>query len=291
MRRISLIWAVVVCACLPLAVVADPPGEPRSPANSQAPETRSPAPDPLLGQPTAPPVNAGGPCGTWILIPARHETVTERVMVSPPRLQREWIPARYEKRSDQVVTMPASVRFVPVPATFETVTEEVVVVPARREWRQVACTEVQLAPGEIQGSSWCLVDVPAVVEKRTRQVLRTPPGFRREVVPATLQTVERDVLVGGGYYRDVPIPASFQTRTREITVAPAHWEWRTSTPCPPEATNGREPPSGKQPNGQRPQNGHKPANGQKPNGQQPNTTSPEPTKPEPQAPAEPEPDR
>lgn len=231
----------------------------------------------LPPQPANPPEGMDGNCGTWVLIPAQFRTVTDQVLVKPAGVDRVFIPptyktmterlvvtpesfrdipipASYKTITEQVLVTPESFRDIPIPAAYKTVTEHVMVSPARKEWRKVDCTEVDLAPGEIQGDSYCLFDVPPVFEDRTRQVLERPASSRREMIPAVYKTVEKQVMdrpasvrheiipavfkdvtkqvqTGGGRWEEHPYPAAYKTVERQEKVSDARWEWRLSHEC------------------------------------------------------------
>ncbi|MBI3268770.1 MAG: hypothetical protein HYZ53_07090 [Planctomycetes bacterium] len=268
MRRISL---MVLCAAViagmttsKLRAEQPPAKEPvrqeaaPAPDSSNADEPRTAAPSstpgyppppqsqPALksqptGQPAFPPPGATGPCGTWVLVPPKFRTTNEQVLVRPAGKRFEFIPPRYETRTQQVLVTPATVRCTAVPAVIEMKTERVLVSPARKEWRLVPCTEIALAAGEIQGASWCFVDVPPVYDTRTHEVVASPAGVKREEIPAVYKTVEYQALVSEGTWKEIPVPPVFETRTRTEKVAEAHWEWRTSKECR-ETTVAPPPP-------------------------------------------------
>lgn len=220
----------------------------RGNGNGKIPAAYPPPPQPIrlkeqpTGQPSAPPPGAQGKCGTWVLVPPQTRTLTETVEVQPATVRQEWLPPRFETRTQQVLVTPASTRIVPIPAVFETMTENAMVAPGRREWQLVECTEVTLNPGEIQGASWCLVDLPPVFETRTKQVLRSAASFKKEEIPAVFKTIEVQVLVQEGSWKEIPIPAVMKSQTREVEIAGAHWEWRDSTPCKEKVAPPPPPP-------------------------------------------------
>src|SRR5690606_32497966 len=81
-----------------------------------------------------PPSNEPGKCYARIAIPAKYETVEERVIDKPASFRTEVIPATYKTVKDSILAKPASVRKVNIPATTETVTEDVLVTPATQKW-------------------------------------------------------------------------------------------------------------------------------------------------------------
>ncbi len=173
-------------------------------------------------------------CGGYVLIPAKYETVCEQVTVEAAGVRKVRVDAEYKTCSDTVVTTPGRWIETPVAATTKDVTEQVLVSPARREWRRTDCVNVNLQTGEQRGDAFCLVEVPAVYETRTRCVPCTPASVKREWVPAVYQTVDRQVLVCAAYDKEVPIDAKCESRSKQVLVEAARWEWRWGTECPPD---------------------------------------------------------
>ena len=109
----------------------------------------------------------GSDCYRYVSRPPVYGSVSEQVMVRPPRTVHETIP--------------------PV---FDTVSESVLVAPAGRVW-QVSHD----AYGQPVG---CWVTIPPRYAVRTRRVLVRPPEVVPHVVPAAYATVSRRVLVEPG---------------------------------------------------------------------------------------------
>ncbi|WP_298953602.1 hypothetical protein [uncultured Methylobacterium sp.] len=133
----------------------------------------------------AAPAFAGGygcttDCYRRVSTPPVYDTVSEQVMVRPPR----------------------TIRRV-VPPVFDVVSEQVVVAPARRVWQ----TSID-AYGQEVG---CWVTIPAQVATRQRRVMVSPPQAVAEVVPPAYATVQRQVLVAPARSGWVPAggPAPF----------------------------------------------------------------------------------
>ena len=73
---------------------------------------------------------SAGECYAKVVIPARFDTKSERVVSLPASKRIELVPASYKTVSEQILVSPEYKRLVPVPATYKNVTERVVVVPA-----------------------------------------------------------------------------------------------------------------------------------------------------------------
>lgn len=72
-----------------------------------------------------------------VQVPAKYETVVERVMVSPPSTRIEVIPAVTKRVTRRVIDQPAGTRVVTRPARYQEVTREVVDRPAETRVVQV----------------------------------------------------------------------------------------------------------------------------------------------------------
>lgn len=203
-----------------------------------------------------------------VWVPPTYKTITEQVMVEPERVNRIPVPAVYETISEQVCVQPEGRRQIPVPAVFQTVEECIEVCGPRTEWQRVDCTPAQAAAG--QAECWALVTIPAVMERRTkqvcvqpetcreeiiparfetvtRQVCKVPESCREEIIPARYETRERQVEETCGYYRDDIVPARYETVTEQVCVSDGRWEWQLNADCAvpmPAATNPCVPATG-----------------------------------------------
>lgn len=112
-------------------------------------------------------------CYTTYEVPARIETVTRQVLVSPARVDKREVAAVYENRCVTKMTTPATTRKVVIPAQYEEVCQEVMVTPAINK------TET----------------IPAKFQTVTRQVIVKPAGLKRVEVPAKFETVTFEEMV------------------------------------------------------------------------------------------------
>ncbi len=189
-----------------------------------------------------PPNAKSGECYARVLIPAKYETLTERVLDREASDRVEIIPAEYTWDEQSVLTREASERIEVIPATYKNVTETIEVEPARTELKTVPAryenvsekilvreayttwkkgsgpiTKVDEATGEIV----CLVEVPAEYRTVVRKELREPAKTQEVYIPAKTRTVTRRVIDRPATTRAVPIPATYDTvRVRKL-VRPA----------------------------------------------------------------------
>ena len=143
-------------------------------------------------------------------------TVTERVMVKPPRKKVQEVQAK-----------------------FKTVTERVIDQPAHTKWKKGngpsgAATRVDENTGEIM----CLVNVPATYKTITKRVLAQKAGTRVVQIPAEYTTITRTVVKNPPRVREIKVPAAYKTiRVQKLVKAaqerripvPAQYETVTTT--------------------------------------------------------------
>ena len=205
----------------------------------------------MSGNADLPPAKPGE-CYARILIPARYETTTEKVVDVEASERIEVVPASYETVTERVLVSEASERLEVVPATYRTVTETVVVEPARTELRTVPAkyetrTERVLVRegyttwkkgegpiggtldggtitdtrGTSTGEIMCLVEVPPEYRTVSKKVLVQPAATTSVNIPAVTKTVQKRVIATPATTRAVPIPAKYDTVTVRKQVRPA----------------------------------------------------------------------
>lgn len=172
-----------------------------------------------------PPSNEPGKCYARIAIPAKYETVEERVIDKPASYRTEIIPATYKTVKDSILSKPAGVRKVNIPATTETVTEDILVTPATQKWVKVTDPACML-PNPADCQILQLKDIPAVYKTVSRQV--TVPATVKDIpVPAEYKVVSRRVVDLPEEVRKIEIPATYKVVTRERLVSEAGYsEWQ-----------------------------------------------------------------
>lgn len=154
------------------------------------------------------------------VVPAVYETVTERVLVKEASTRLEEVPAVYEEVEEQILIKPASKKAFEIPAEYETITEKKLVREAYTTWKPGTETTLQRID-EKTGQVMCLVEVPAVYEDVSRQVIKTPATIRYEDIPAEYQTVKKTVLKTPATTRTIEIPAEYAEREVKKLLKPA----------------------------------------------------------------------
>ena len=193
-----------------------------------------------------------GECYARILIPAKYETSTEKVVDTEASERVEIIPAQYQNVQERVLVAEASERLEVIPATYRTVTETVVVEPARTELRTIPAkyttqservlvregyTTWKKGEGPIGGTLsggtitdtretatgeiMCLVEVPAEYRTVTKRVLVEAARTESITIPAVTKTVTKRVVATPATTRTVTIPAKYETVAVRKQVSPA----------------------------------------------------------------------
>lgn len=188
-----------------------------------------------------PPNAKPGECYARVLIPARYESQSQRVVVQPESTRVETSPARFENMTQRLLVRDASERVEVVPATYRTVTERVLVQPAQEILEPVPPTyrsvseRILVRPGyttwkkgrgpieridAATGEIMCLVEVPPEYRTVTKRVIDRPASTRKVVRPAVYRNVTRQVVDRPATTRRVAVPAEYQTVTVRKMVQP-----------------------------------------------------------------------
>ncbi len=193
------------------------------------------------------------------IIPARYETVEEKVMVKPAGKKIvDIIPPVYKTVEESVVVKGASERIEQTPAVYREVEDTQLIKPATTTWKK-GRGPIEKVDG-LTGEIICLVTVPAEYRTVKKRVVVSPAEVKRIPVPAEYGTVLRQELVKPSEVREVetpaeykvvrsvkmvapaeekriPIPAEYQTVTSQILVSEGKAEWK-SILCETNTTPG-----------------------------------------------------
>ena len=198
-----------------------------------------------------PPDAKPGECFAKVLVPAKYDVVTEKVLkreasdkitVGPAKF--EWgeerilvkeagesvdvVPTKYRWVEERVMVEPATTRLVPVPAQFETVTERVLDRPEQTTWKK-GRGPIERIDGNT-GEILCLVVEPATYKTITRTVVKTPASTRQIDVPPVYKTIRKQVVEAPASVVKKPTRAEYSTiRVRKMVEPPK--ENRVSLPA------------------------------------------------------------
>ena len=198
-----------------------------------------------------------GQCFEKVRTAEVYDTVPERQIVTPERVEHRFIPAEFEMRDRTVVVTPARTEHYPVPATYRTVVETVVVRPpsVRTEFvppvyeqvaRQVLVREARTVwkPGYAQPAyAQQGYPQPAYAQPAYAQGYGQPmyapqgygPGWRGQtqvtptgeilclvVEPAVYRTVVEQVVRTPERTIEIPVPAVTEQVSRQVVDHPGY---------------------------------------------------------------------
>lgn len=162
------------------------------------------------------------------VVPAKFEWVEERILVKEAGESIEVVPTKYRWVEERVMVEPATTRLVPVPAQFETVTERVLDRPEQTTWKK-GRGPIERIDGNT-GEILCLVVEPATYKTITRTVVKTPATTRQVDVPPVFKTVRKQVVDSPASVVKKPTQAEYSTiRVRKMIEPPK--ESRVSLPA------------------------------------------------------------
>lgn len=196
-----------------------------------------------------PPNPRPGECYARVIIPAKYNTTTKRVLKREASERIEIIPAKYAPSTERILVKPASTRLVEVPAEYKTVSERVLDKPAYTEWKRSTGKGVGIgsasgsggAAAQIErfgdqkvvatrvedtGEVMCLVEVPATYKTVNKTVLVKPATVREIEIPAEYKTIETMKLVQPASERRIAIPEEYDTVTLTEKVTDEELQWR-----------------------------------------------------------------
>ncbi len=184
-----------------------------------------------------PPNAKPGKCYKKVLIPAKYEMQTEKVLASEASENVQVVPAKYKTVKKKLLAKEASTRLIAVPATYRKVTEKVLVreassklitIPAKYSTKSekilVREASTNWKKANCEGgdcSTMCLVTTPAQYRTITKKVLVEPATTKSVPIPPVYKTVTRTVLDNPATTKSVPIPAIYKTVTAKEIVEPA----------------------------------------------------------------------
>jgi hypothetical protein len=162
-------------------------------------------------------------------IPPKYQTVTKRVMKTPPSTRPVTIPAQYKTVKVKKMVSPASERVIEIPASYQTVSRTVKKSDPMTNWCPTGSARASAggacASGKPTGNALCLNQTEPTYRTVSRKVVKTPASTRKEVIPAEYKTVEVRKLVTPAQEKRVVIPAQYETITRSEKVSEGEMKW------------------------------------------------------------------
>ncbi len=182
-----------------------------------------------------------GECYARILIPAKYEAKTERILKKAESERIEIIPAKYGWEEETIQTADSSYNLVPVSGDFGTKTTKYQVSEGRRYWA------VSMKPGAAEANNALLevakkggIDldssrvgtcyhehyIPPKYKTVTEKVVATEASEKLQIIPAKYEWTEEKVLVREASFKLVNVPETYKTVSEKILVEPAKTVWK-----------------------------------------------------------------
>jgi regulator of extracellular matrix RemA (YlzA/DUF370 family) len=166
-----------------------------------------------------------GECYAKVIIPAKFETTTEKILSKEASETLQIIPAKYGTGTEKVLVKEASTRLSVIPATYKNTTEKVLVrdeevkwqtglknsIPVSAEILAAAKTGGADIDGMAVGSCYREYFTPAKYKTDTQTYVSKEASESLKVIPATYEYVEEKVLVKEASQRIVKVPANYGT--------------------------------------------------------------------------------
>lgn len=180
-----------------------------------------------------------GECTALVVVPAKFEPRTERVLIKEEAETIEIIPAEYEWVEEQVEVKAASKRLEIVPAVYKTVEEAVVVEPESVQYEVVAPQYQQVAEEIIakpayrvirsegsartfssMGEALRLDEVPAKYETVSKQAVQESASVKETSIAAKTMLLKKQVLEQDAQVIEHEVPAVYETvRVKKLVNA------------------------------------------------------------------------
>jgi hypothetical protein len=185
-----------------------------------------------------------GECYTRVLIPARFETETVKMLKKAAGEKIELLPGEYGWDEEKVLVEEASSRLVAVPGSYSTEKVTYQISDGRLYWatslksgaRPVSDALLNAAKADgidIDAATpgMCFHEHVIVPKYKnvTEKVLVKEASERVEIIPAKYDTVEKKILVKEASYKLVNVPETYKTVSEKILVEPATTVWKKGT--------------------------------------------------------------
>jgi len=183
-----------------------------------------------------------GECYAKVIIPAKFETTTEKILSKEASERLEIVPAKYGTGSEKVLVKEASTRLSVIPATYSKTSEKVLVrdeevmwhtslknaIPVSAEILAAAKTGGADIDSMEAGSCYREYFTPATYTTSKQTYVSKEASASLKVVPATYEYAEERILVKEASQRIVKVPATYGTVSEKVMVEPEKTMWKKS---------------------------------------------------------------
>jgi NADH:ubiquinone oxidoreductase subunit len=188
-----------------------------------------------------PPNAKAGECYAKVVLPAKYETVEERVLVKEASEKIKIIPAKYEWISERVEVTPSSKKIIPIPAKYKKVVETIEIKPATRTWKTstkrgaAPVSKEILVAAKLKG-----VDLDSTVPGNCYKEYFTPEKYKvvseeivvqaetekTEIIPAKYEMVEKTIEISPATKKTIEVPATYEFKDERILVEKEKTVWK-----------------------------------------------------------------
>ena len=156
------------------------------------------------------------------------ESSVEKALVTEATEKLEVVPAVYREEQREIVVKPASSRILTFPAEYKTVEEQLLLEPAKVVWQKGTgpVQKIDDTTGEIM----CRVELPAVYETLTREVIEREARTSVIAVPETKETYTVSLLDSDASEERTPIEATYEDVTKYKVLDDAEFSWVAGAP-------------------------------------------------------------
>ena len=188
-----------------------------------------------------PPNAKAGECYAKVVLPAKYESIEERVLVKEASEKIKIIPAKYEWISEKVEVTPASKKIIPIPAKYKKVVETIEVKPATRIWKTSMNRGAAPVSKEIlvaaklkgvdldnttPGSCYKEYFTPEKYKTVTEDIVVQEKTEKSEIVPAKYEMVEKTIEVSPAAKKTVEVPATYEFKEERVLVEKEKTVWK-----------------------------------------------------------------
>jgi hypothetical protein len=199
-----------------------------------------------------PPDAKAGECYAKVAIPAKYESVEERVLVKEASEKINIIPAKYEWKEERIEVTPNTKKIIAIPARYKKVVETIEIKPASQIWRtglkrgsspvsKEILVAAKLKGVDLQNSSpgTCYKEyfTPEKYKVITENIVIQKESEKLEVIPAKYKTVEKKIEISPSAKKSIEIPATYEYIEEKILVEKEKTIWKKGT-NPAQKLNG-----------------------------------------------------
>jgi len=188
-----------------------------------------------------PPNAKAGECYAKVVIPAKYETIDEKVLVKESSEKIDIVPAKYDWVDKKIEMTPASKKIVAIPAKYKKVVEVIEVKPASHVWQTSlkrdgipVSKEILVAAklkgvdltGANPGSCYKEYFTPERYKVVEEDIIVKAESEKTEIVPAKYEMVEKTIEVSPAGKKTIEVPATYEYKEDKILVEKEKTIWK-----------------------------------------------------------------